>query len=1723
MASNVHDEKVKSIDRIEFDVWDNQKIRDYSALDKDTVGVDMPELYDNSEPKRGGLIDPRFGTTGHGECATCGYDSTHCIGHFGHIELAEAVFHMGYSNYVKKILSCICIKCSKLLVYKNEEEIAEMLRNKSSKARFAEIRNLVKGVSHCSKTNYGCGTKVSKIRLDCKKTTGAINIISETDIAAEEGESVKKKIRHNLTPEICYDILKNISDTDCMILGLDPKRTRPESMIHKIFPVPPVAVRPSAKVDFMDSATKEDDLTHKLSDIIKANIRIRKYKESAGENTTRFAQDYVHLLQYHVGTYFDNETMCLPRAEQRNKLSKSISSRLKGKDGRIRGNLMGKRVDFSARSVITPDPNIDINQLGVPRKVAMNLTFPEIVTPSNIAFLQQLVRNGRDKYPGANFVFPMSNAMGGRRVLPIDLRYRKEKVELQFGDVVERHIVNDDYVLLNRQPTLHKLSMMGHRIKVIDDDMLNTFRLSVAATTPYNADFDGDEMNIFLPQSIQTQIELEEIADVKKQIITPRDSVPIIGIIQDGLLGAYNLTQPHVKIHWKDAMNIMSYTSLDDLSVLKKDETYDGKQLVSLIIPSRISTKSGGIEVKNGVMTKGSLSKAMLGPKKGNSLVHLIWDEYGADQTREFIDDIQRLVNNFNLENGFTVGIGDIDIPEKVEKEIHTVLQTKKVEIDHLITEVENNPELLTNETFEQMVINELDTIRDNISKMIMENLKPDNNFNIMNSSGSKGDPINMGQMGGCIGQQIVEGKRIKPKFGNRTLAYFPQHDDTAEARGFVTDPFYKGINPIGFIFHNMASREGLIDTAIKTAESGYIQRRLVKSMEDISIKNDCTVRNANNTIVQMIYGDCGIDTTRQYKFVIKILEMGNREMEEKFGLSSNELVQFKNFPKEDNDRYLKMLMQLRDNLRKSKIKLALNNITFSPDYFIPVNLRNIINNLQKQKTEKDEPLNPEYIIRRLDDILDYQNTKVSCLSDDIIKNRNSLKYQDEMLSKLVFKLALHEHLGPKISIYELGLNRELFDRICNQIMRSFNRSVVEPGEMVGIISAQSIGEPVTQMSCVYGTNIQILGDILFDGPIGQFIDWHIERCGPQTCNGNTIIDFPDDENFLIASVDSLGTVKWSRISQVSRHPANGSLVKIYTSSGRTTQATASHSFLCLQPDGYIGPVLGSELLVGDYVPVARSLVNNLEMDIIPGIEGLVADIYRVLHIPFERRGISTIRADLATKLELFEKASRANLAEDLISRLRNIVNSDVVWDKIVDIQVTDGGDQMVYDFTVPGSESFMVDCGIFVHNTLNTFHHAGIGGKGTASLGVPRVKELLSFSKTIKTPKMEIYMDRQYRESSLIAYKIASHLKLTQMKDLRTRADIFYDPSPSKDQGMMAQDKVYNVFYSHNPSKAACQADFTNLPWVIRLELDKEKMFEKDITLLDIKTRFCNNWENRYTEIKGIRKEERVLLEKITQCSILSNSDSARTPIMHIRFDMTEFDFSVMIDFLDVFVDNFKLKGVDGITHIDGVVEEQVISFDNSNAEPQKLKQNVIYTSGVNMVDIRYMRGIDLNKTTTNDVMMIYETFGIEATRMVLLKEFKNLFQINYQHVSILVDIMTNNGTPTSIDRHGFNRIDTDPLARASFEKTVDQLLQAAVFGEIDHMRSVSSRIMAGLAIEGGTGLCQVVLDTELLQNSEFTEEIEQKYHKTYNELSENLVIKDVIEQEADDIFMPE
>lgn len=398
----------------------------------------------------------------------------------------------------------------------------------------------------------------------------------------------------------------------------------------------------------------------------------------------------------------------------------------------------------------------------------------------------------------------------------------------------------------------------------------------------------------------------------------------------------------------------------------------------------------------------------------------------------------------------------------------------------------------------------------------------------------------------------------------------------------------------------------------------------------------------------------------------------------------------------------------------------------------------------------------------------------------------------------------------------------------------------------------------------------------------------------------------------------------------------------------------------------------------------------------------------------------------------------------------------------------------------------------------------------------------------------MFIYFTEEFSKSKDMAHKVASHIKHTTLGEVRGRINVYYDPKPQEKGSIMEKDNIKQVFHHNKGTRTGCQSDINGLPWLIRIELDREKMLEKEVVLIDVVSKFCSWWEKRFSENKQMKKEEKKVLNKITQMAVLSNTDNDKYPVVHVRFnvkdadkDKDRFDLSTIDNFIDHIIDTFKLKGINGITDIPAIHEERTMIFNKDNGNVDKTTQYVVYTAGVNLAEIRYLNGVDLTKTISNHVIEMYNTFGIEIARAVLLREISNAYEtsggeVNYQHVSMIVDQMTATGQINSVDRHGMNKSDNDPLSRASFEKTVEQLLIAAVYGETDHMKGVSSRIMAGAVVEGGTGYCSLELDTDMVEKSEYLESSEQT--KKFTELNKGTLADDIIKKkEKKNIFIPE
>ena len=971
-------EFIKKIERINFGLMSPEDIRKMSV-----VRVETPDTYDSDGyPIENGLMDPRLGVLDPSlRCHTCGVRGGDCQGHFGSIELARPVLHVGFGDIIHKILRSTCNECGRVLlnpeeIYNYTEKIEEALANKEN------ISDILKEVYNKSKRDIKerpeegeevdekfccphCGTPQLPITLD-----------KPTSIFQDDYKLTASEIRERL---------ERITDEDMYILGINPKVARPEWLVLTVLPVPPVTVRPSITLDTGERS--EDDLTHKLVDILRINQRLVENMEAGAPQL--IVEDLWDLLQYHVTTYFDNEASGVPPSKHRSgRPLKTLTQRLKGKEGRFRSNLSGKRVNFSARTVISPDPNISINEVGVPEMIAKEVTVPAYVNDWNIDDIKKYVENGPDVHPGANYMITES---GNRRKINEETKeYILEN--LKPGDIVERHLKDGDMVLFNRQPSLHRMSMMAHEVRVLP---YKTFRLNLCVCPPYNADFDGDEMNMHVFQTDESRAEAKSLMRVQEHILSPRFGGPIIGAIHDHISGAYLLTRKSMKFTEEQALQIVrkSHLSIPENDgekwLLKSDssenskieqeiakatknvrgtkadkevylntlditedekakrlkankwddeekeiiksiaierktkeikakyaddsdissshiieklngEEWTGKELFSLLLPndlnltykSEICKKCGQCDkilretpaeevdydtlcpidayvvIENGILKYGVIDEKAYGSMSGQILDKIV-KEYGPGRAKEFLDRSTDLAICGIMVTGITTSLNDEEIPEEAQARINEHLQKSEEKVDRLIDAYNEGyldalPGRSLEETLEMRIMQVLGEARDKSGEIAEDYLTMEHNHSVvMARTGARASMLNLTQITSCVGQQAVRGGRIERGYIERTLPHFKRKELGAKAKGFVHSSYKSGLDPIEFFFHAMGGREGLVDTAIRTAQSGYMQRRLVNALQDLQVKPSGLVTDNQNNVVQRIFGDDGVDPAK--------------------------------------------------------------------------------------------------------------------------------------------------------------------------------------------------------------------------------------------------------------------------------------------------------------------------------------------------------------------------------------------------------------------------------------------------------------------------------------------------------------------------------------------------------------------------------------------------------------------------------------------------------------------------------------------------------------------------------------------------------------------------------------------------------------------------------------------------------------------------------------------
>ncbi|TPX15815.1 uncharacterized protein E0L32_000149 [Thyridium curvatum] len=1087
------DQLPKRFKGIKFGIQSNQDIVNQAVLE-----VSDRMLYDienERKPSQHGPLDTRLGTSSKSKtCDTCHQKLAFCSGHFGHIRLPLPAFHIGYLRFIMTILQNICKDCGCVLLTEPEKRMylkelrrpgLDNMRRTLICKKINEVCKKVKECPYCKAVN-GTIKKLGVLKLAhdrfaaFNRSTSAKKIPPESKVKFDNSFSAAKKYtpeleKHirkafeDLSPLRVLNLFKKVSPSDCELLGLDPAEGRPEMFLWQYLPAPPICIRPSVA---QDNASTEDDLTTKLAEIVQISGLIRASLAKGTPIGT--IMELWEFLQLQIAMYVNSEVPGLAQPGF-GKTTRGFCQRLKGKQGRFRGNLSGKRVDFSGRTVISPDPNLGIDQVAVPILVAKNLTYPERVNHNNIEKLKKCVINGPYEWPGAIQVLQRKND---------DVPYYKSQLKwvddreeiartLKAGDIVERHLEDGDIVLFNRQPSLHKLSIMSHLVKVRP---WRTFRLNECVCTPYNADFDGDEMNLHVPQTEEARAEAITLMGVKHNLATPKNGEPIIAATQDFITAAYLISSKdrfytrrefaYICMHMTEAT---VHLDIPPPAILKPQALWTGKQVFSMLMRPNKETNvkvnldakcreykprpgecpdmcpnDGWLVIRNSEVMCGRMDKSTVGGGKKDSIFYVILRDFGPDAAVIAMNRLAKLCARFLGNRGFSIGVYDVFPPAELNVGKEALVKSANAECDKLITLFKEgrlekaagcNPE----QTLENAISGILSRVRQQAGQKCNETLSRNNAPLTMAKSGSKGSDINVAQMVAVVGQQIIGGQRVPDGFQDRSLPHFHKNARQPPSKGFVKNSFYSGLVPTEFLFHAISGREGLVDTAVKTAETGYMSRRLMKSLEDLSTQYDHSVRTSGGGIVQFQFGADRLDPVNMEGAAKPVHFDRTWTHAENLTLDNSE-------PSLLPDQVMEICNTMLNAERNRCIRrdLVTNKI-------LPYN-DDSDKSLDWQEGKRNfiETVHA-YVKARAEKIAKIR--KMSGLEVNNHEASMDLDGHDEE-----WAMERRTELVAKVSKSTL----KLFIKLC---LDKYEAAQVEPGHAVGAVGAQSIGEPGTQMT----------------------------------------------------------------------------------------------------------------------------------------------------------------------------------------------------------------------------------------------------------------------------------------------------------------------------------------------------------------------------------------------------------------------------------------------------------------------------------------------------------------------------------------------------------------------------------------------------------------------------------------------------------------------------------
>lgn len=1610
--------------------------------------------------------DPALGVLDNGvECLTCGETNKRCQGHYGHIRLPVPIYNKPYMPVVLKILQIICPFCSCTRI--SSEAINRLHIPSKGVQRLSALLEKSKTIIHCH--NDECGRKLPSFSM----TKEGINIVTGKgkgkagkSRAFTAGEALNIFIR--MTNETISllgfnrDLSKNtlfLNEKHCQNHNkIHVHQTKPEAYIYTILPVSPVTSRPFVMSSGeRGTERKDDDLTGKYNDIIKlcnklfadqdVNSTTMKRGRSRGGKLTEVERvKAIKDLQMHIWTFADNKED--DSSGNGRRASKSVSQRLSGKEGRAQENVIAKRVDFSGRTVIDSGGiSLTMDYVGIPRVMAEELTKPVLVREWNYDHALDLLSSGK-----VNRVI-RQGCVRRLSILPDHGRSFKPRI----GDVLERQLQDEDIIILNRQPTLRTESMMAFKTKIFD---IKAIRLPPWACNAYNADFDGDEMNVHLPQSIEATVEAEVLMRADVHIVTGQRNAPVCGIIQDGPVGCYLLTNT-----WLECDNSLKYTMVptsqfylvmsdamistdlvadmllrakrfyrEYISVKKgvakiKTDSIPGKLMLSILFPpdlnylKRTNTNPAFPDVKitEGIIEpdSGPLCKKIIGAS-ANSVVHILWKEFSPRTCLRFLSDTQQVVYRWLCHHGFTISISDC-ITESNEVVAKTLAEMDS-QVSEILSSCNNNPS--PHEEMKIMaVLNSAMNIGLTFSTESIANGER-NALHIMRASGAKGSFINLLQIAAFVGQQNIKGKRILFTIseGTRTLPHYLPGDRSAEAQGFVRHSYIEGLTAQECFAHSQSGRTGIMATATGTATTGYITKRIVKKTEDASVRHDGSVRDCNGRIIQFLYGDDGMD------------------------------------PK----------------------KLYYTDEISHPFFVNAVNVSNRLNTLarregQVRKRDKPIPLTEGMV----EMILTHVSAGPPNMHNEVLDLATANCH--ETLRKVLANVKLYPCRIPQF---------------CAEIRNYYETSKAQAGDMVGLLASNSIGEPSTQMSITGDTivTVRIFGDEL-TVTVKQLKELVYAE---QAERVRTLPHFegsdylPTPHGMSIQAVHPVtGKVAWCCVDELSSHPANGGVVTVTTVTGRSVTTTLSHSHLRRSTKGIIKPIVAAKLKIGDYIPVEKAGYPDeceLMLTSVPNIDPLV--------VGFD--SAAAIAEDGSIRLD----AIRSLYEIDGSKYFERALNADVVWERVVNIDVDLEYDERVYDFTVHGYQTFKISNGIFVHNTLNVFHLAGVGGKDV-SLGIPRLNELLNATRP----------DTQKKQSGTIYFEEDAHstIALTELNEKDRDAAITdtvirlnherkmyleltlgniikeYEIQYIKEEDVEYESIVSPVnLLSYNeytmPWWMSLLVEFGDVQqpdmdsgWVFVAKLDTQALYNYHLTIKDVTDNLNKISEEKFYAYGSPMAQGEIHI--FTQNSFLreyalKEMEKIRTNFELITEENT--DFFIMRDVLAPMLLSTIVSGIRGVSETRVRLEENkewVIDI--------KLSRCTAIAAAKRFLNILTASNVDPYRTIVDDMHSIRAVLGIEATRMFLVEEFNRIMSfdgtyVNLRHIEILVDCMLLSGEITPVNRGGISR-DVGPIAKAVFEETVNNGMIAAACAEPDKLNGLSACIMFGNPARLGTGIAKI------------------------------------------------